>query len=209
MAESCSMPEPRPQYEPEDLIEAWLAMTEAHGGAQNVERFARYAPDLGWRSILAVLEHPDARGHVRTLSGSLSIFISQFGADFVDRIEEEAAISSAFRECLADVHPTPVFPIPEALWARLSAAAGVTIGPMKPKMAALYAEFPDMGQLMVWDPYPLAAEDVHGDAIIERVEECAAADQRFRYCLSNVWPVLPEPIWERVVRARGDEPQRG
>ncbi|HEY2375069.1 MAG TPA: hypothetical protein VGH98_03750 [Gemmatimonadaceae bacterium] len=49
----------------------------------------------------------------------------------------------------------------------------------------------------------------HGNAIIERVEERAAADRRFRICLSNVWPVLPEPIWERVVRARGNEPQRG
>ena len=273
------MPEQKPEYEPENLIEAWLAMTDAHDGAQNVEKFARYAAELGWRSILAVLEHPDARAHVSTLSGPLSIFISRFGADFIDRIEEEAAISSAFRECLAHVHPTPVFTIPETLWSRLSAAADVTIGPMQSKMASLYAELPDLAQLMAWDPHPLAAEDVptlsdselraqaeawviyhqnywaweeirrvldedgceaawplvlalidrasqtalgsigagiledmleaHGDVIIERVEKCAAADARFRYCLSYVWPVLPEPIWERVVRARGDEPQRG
>lgn len=156
---------------------------------------------------------------------------------------------------------------------------GVTIGAMKPKMASLYAELPDLARLMAWDPHPLSPEDVrtlddgelraraeawvtyeqnfwawdelrrvldedgceaawplvlalidrasrnalgsigagiledmlkeHGDAIIERVEECAAADERFRYCLSHVWPVVPHPIWERVVRARADEPQRG
>jgi hypothetical protein len=123
MSDSCPIPEQRPEYEPDDLIEAWLGMTDAFDGAHEVRKSARYAPELGWRSILAVLEHPDATAHLGALSDSLSIFISRFGVDFIDRIEQEVAISSAFRECLASVRPTPVFPIPDALWSRLSAAA--------------------------------------------------------------------------------------
>lgn len=50
----------------------------------------------------------------------------------------------------------------------------------------------------------------YGSEIIERVEEWANTDQQFRYCLSHVWPDdISGSIWERVVKARGEEPQRG
>ncbi len=52
--------------------------------------------------------------------------------------------------------------------------------------------------------------DNHGERIINRVEQEAARDPRFRYCLSHVWRGdMNEALWERVIRARGDEPQRG
>lgn len=276
---SCALPEP-PRYEPDDLVEAWLTRSEAHESAHNVDRFARYVPELGWRSILAVLELPDAQQHLSQLADALRMLISGAGPAFIDRIEAEAAASDAFRRCLAEVHPHPTFRIPEALWARLSAAAGTPIGPMSERMAALYAEMPDLAWATSWDPHPLAPEDAptlgaaelraqaeawlayhqtfwsweelhrllsdegldaawpfviaiiergsehvlgaigasiledmiqqHGDAVIERIEERAAVDPRFRYALSHVWEGdVADTVWERVVRARGDEPQRG
>jgi hypothetical protein len=58
-----------------------------------------------------------------------------------------------------------------------------------------------------------ALEDLlrrHGPEVIGRVETQAAADRRFRFCLSHVWKgEMPDEIWARVVAARGDEPQRG
>jgi hypothetical protein len=46
--------------------------------------------------------------------------------------------------------------------------------------------------------------------VIERIEAQARRDSRFRLCLSHVWPsAMPAEIWQRVVVARGDEPQRG
>jgi uncharacterized protein DUF6869 len=267
-------------YDPEDLIEAWLLQSDAHLEAHNVERFARYAPELGWQSILAVLELPDAQAHVDSLSHALLMLIAQYGFDFIDRIEHEAAVSTAFKSCLAEVHPDTVFRIPEALWSRLSAAAGASVGPMAPHMAKLYDEIPGIGEVQYWDPNPMRAQDIpqlgrselraqaeawltytqnfwayeelnrvreeerldaawpfvlalvargsdHAigaagaglledmleedpHAMIERVEEQATADQRFRYCLSHVWQGdIPEDVWSRIVVARGDEPQRG
>lgn len=276
---NCPVPDP-PRYEPDELVEAWLANSDAHEQAHNVDRFARYAPELGWRSILAVLELPDAQQHLGQLSRALEMLVGQYGDAFIDRIEAEAEVSDAFRRCLAEVHPDPVFRIPEHLWARLSRAAGVMVGPMSPKMAALHEELPDLAEVTSWDPHPLAREDApalgqaelrdqakawltyhqtfwaweelkrileedgydaawplvleliargsdnalcaagagiledmldrHGEEIIVRVEAEAATDQRFRYCLSHVWRCdMPDVLWERVVRARGDEPQRG
>jgi hypothetical protein len=49
-----------------------------------------------------------------------------------------------------------------------------------------------------------------GALIIERVEAEAAASGRFRRCLSHVWRGdMPSTLWDRVVAARADEPQRG
>jgi hypothetical protein len=151
---------------------------------------------------------------------------------------------------------------------------------MKPHMAKLYAELPDLSQVATWDPHPMDSDDVpvlsdselseharaylvyhqgfwaweelnrileddgpdaawplilqliekgsdraigavgagiledlldkHGIVVIDRVEAQAASDERFRFCLSHVWQAgMPAHIWERVVAARGDEPQRG
>jgi hypothetical protein len=277
---TCSVPEPPPRYDPDELINAWLAQSDAHEHAHNVERFARYAPELGWRSILAILELPDAQSHLPRLANTLGMLISQYGSEFIDRIMAEASVSDPFRRCLAGVHADPRFPIPESLWPQLSRAAGAPVGPIAPRVASLFAEIPDLGRLLAWTrtrslprtapalgpaelrvqaegwlayhqsfwaweelkrvhaedgwraAWPLVLAlvarasqralgaigagiledmlDEHGDEIIERVEAQAAADPRFRYCLSHVWPGgMPDALWERVVRARGEEPQRG
>lgn len=277
---NCSLPEPPPSYEPDFLVDAWLAQSAAHEQAQNVDRWARYAPELGWRSIVAVLELPDAQLHLSALAHPLRMLISRYGAQFIDRIEAEAEISPAFRRCLAEVRPDPTFPIPEELWPRLSAAAGTSIGPMAAHMAELYAEMPNLSEVASWDPHPpgpedipdLSAEDLAAQArawveyhqcfwaweeldrlyredgldaawpfvlalvekaddgalaplgagiledmlrrdgalIIDRVDAEATASARFRFCLSHVWRgEMPAAIWDRVVAARRDEPQRG
>jgi hypothetical protein len=267
-------------YDSEFLVDSWLVNSAAHDQAHNVERLARYAPELGWQSILAVLELPDAQSHLGALAEVLRMLISRYGRQFIDRIEAEAQISAAFRTCLAELSPDPTFPLPEELWPRLSAAAGVPVGPMAPHMAALYAEMPGLSGLASWDPNPLAPEDFpvlgpddlsaqarawvdyhqtfwaweelnriyreegldpawslvlaliekaddaalaplgagiledmlrrDGALVIDLVEAEAAASSRFRFCLSHVWRgEMPSPIWDRVVTARGDEPQRG
>lgn len=276
----CSWPPPRPDYDADLLIDTWIAQSDAHDKANAIERYARYAPELGWRAILIVLTIPDTIQHLGPLSNALEMLISQYGDDFIDRIEHEAKISHAFKTCLARIHPSPTFPFPQHLWPRLSAAAGKSIGPMAPHMAALYAEIPDLAHVETWDPHPMSPteapdlsdaelldhaqaylvyhqgfwaweelnrileedgpdaawplilrlvqkgsdhalcaagagilEDLleqHGPTVIERVEAQAAGDQRFRYCLSHVWPMGIQPdIWERIVLARGNEPQRG
>lgn len=276
----CSWQSPPPSYDPEFLIDTWIAQSDAHEEANAIERYARYAPELGWRAILAVLTIPDALQHLGPLSHALEMLVSQYGDNFIDRIEHEASVSSAFKACLAEIHPSPTFPLPEQLWSRLSAASGTSVGPMKPHMAELYAGLPDLSEMATWDPHPLDpleapvlsdAEllehahaylvyhqgcwaweelnrileedgpdaawplilllvergsdhalgaagagiledllDKHGIAVIDRIEAQAASDQRFRYCLSHVWPAdIPPDLWKRVVAARGDEPQRG
>jgi hypothetical protein len=157
---NCPIPDPPPTYDPEFLVEEWLSHSEAFEQAHNVEQFARYAPEVGWPSILAVLQLPDAQSHVSALAYALRMLIARYGASFIDRIEAEAAINPAFRACLAEVRPDPTFPLPEALWPRLSAAAGTSIGPMAPHMASLYAEMPDLSELASWDPNPLSPENV-------------------------------------------------
>jgi hypothetical protein len=50
----------------------------------------------------------------------------------------------------------------------------------------------------------------NGAFIIDRIEQLASTDQRFRYCLSYVWPThIPVDVWKRILKARGNEPQRG
>lgn len=276
----CSWEPSRPEYDADLLIDTWIAQSEAHAKAHAIERYARYVPELGWRAILAVLKVPDSHSQRGGLTAALKMLVSQYGDQFIDRIEQEAAVSSAFKACLAEIHPSPTFPFPEHLWPRLSAAAGKPVGPMAPHMAKLYEEMPDLSTVATWDPHPLEPSEVpslsdaellehahayvtyhqgfwaweelhrileedgpeaawplilllvergsdhalcaagagiledlldeHGPAFIERVEVQAAADLRFRFCLSHVWPSgMPPEIWERVVAARGDEPQRG
>ena len=271
--------DPPESYTTELLVDTWLRHAAVHDHAMNVERFARYAPELGWASILAVLELPGARPHLWLLERPLCMLISQYGEAFIDRIEVEAVTSLAFRDCLGHVRPDPVFRIPEPLWERLTQAAGKTIGPMPSHMAALHNEFPDLAESLALDLEPLdskdapelededlrvqargwvefhdtfwawvelnrileedgpeaawpivlalveradddampslgagALEDIlrrHGSEMIDRVEQ-AEDDRRFRFCLSHVWKgEIPDEIWERVVAARGDEPQRG
>lgn len=50
----------------------------------------------------------------------------------------------------------------------------------------------------------------HGETIIDRVEEAAAGDQRWRIAVSAVWQgKMTDDLWARVQQARGDEPARG
>ena len=50
----------------------------------------------------------------------------------------------------------------------------------------------------------------NGAHIIDRIEELASTDRRFRICLSYVWPTnIAVDIWKRILKARGNEPQRG
>jgi hypothetical protein len=276
----CSWEPSRPEYDADLLVDTWIAQSDAHEKAHAIERYARYAPELGWRAILGVLTVPDSHGHLGALTKALEMLISQYGDQFIDRIEHEATVSVAFKTCLAEIHPSPKFPFPVHLWPRLSAAAGTPIGPMAPHMAALYEELPDLSNIAAWDPHPLEPADVpdlsdvellehahafvtyhqgfwaweelnrildedgpdavwplilllvergsdhalcaagagiledmlddHGATVIDRIEMRAATDQRFRYCLSHVWPAgMAHEIWERVVTARGNEPQRG
>ncbi len=117
------------------------------------------APELGWASILAVLDLTGARPFLWLLERPLCMLISQYGEAFIDRIEAEAARSPVFRECLRHVHPDPVFRIPEPLWERLTHAAGKSIGPMSPRMAALHTEFPDLAETLALDLEPLDPRD--------------------------------------------------
>ena len=173
MSECSWMPE-RPSYDPELLIETWIAQSGAHEKAKAIERYARYAPELGWRAILTVLTLPDALQHLGPLVNALEMLVSQYGDRFIERIEHEASVSSAFKACLAKIHPSPTFPLPEHLWPRLSAASGGSIGPMKPHMADLYAELPDLSQMLAWDPKPLETGDVPALSESELLE-CAQA----------------------------------
>lgn len=262
------------------LIDAWLANADSGDRAHLVARLARHVPEEGWLSILAIVARPDAQPYLAALARPLSTPIARHGAQFIDRIESAAAVSAQFRRCLACVSSDPVAPIPEALWARLSAAAGTTLGPIAPHMSQLYTEIPRLAELLHLDPHPLdgkdasaanptelslgardwvvheatfwAWEELHrireedgfaaawplvlalvrggsdravaqlgagvlekrlvedGLEVILRVETQAAIDPRFRYCLSHVWVfVVPEELRDRIVAARGTEPQRG
>jgi hypothetical protein len=270
----------RPWYDTDFLINTWMAQTEAHEKAHAIERYARYVPELGWRGILSVLTLPGVERHLSALSHSLEMLVARFGDQFIDRIEQEAATSQDFKACLTEIDSSPAFPIPAHLWPRLSAAAGVSIGPMASHMAKLYAEIPDLSRLATWDPHPLGPDDApelgdaelleyarawliynegfwaweelnrildedgpdaawpliqllvergsdhvlasvgsgiledllyrYGRTVMGRVEAQAARDRRFRFCLSHVWRGdMPDHLWRRVVRARGNEPQRG
>lgn len=269
-----------PNYDPELLVESWIANSDAHEKAHAIDRYARYMPEIGWRAILTVLTLPAAVKHMNPLSRALEMLISQYGGVFIERIEQEALVNAAFKTCLASIHPNPTFPLPEYLWPRLSAAAGTSIGPMKANMARLYAKIPNLSEVATRDLHPPALTDVpivsdaellehacayityeetfwaweeldrilreegleaawplilklvekgsdrvlcavgagllediidtYGATVIERVEERARQDSRFRFCLSHVWPSsIPPAIWARVVSARGSEPQRG
>jgi len=276
---SCTRPD-RPTSDLDTLVAAWLRHCDSHDHAMNVEQYARHTPELGWASILAVLELPHARPYLSALEWPLRMLISQNGPSFIERIEIEAVTSSAFRECLGHVQPDPVFSIPESLWDRLTNAAGKPIGPMAPHMVALFADIPELAEALALDLDPLDPDEAptlttaelheqaegwvayhetfwaweelnrilveegeeatwsivlavvenasehglgrlgagiletllgeHGPAVIERVEALAAIDQRFRFCLSHAWQGdMSDEIWQRVVVARGDEPQRG
>jgi hypothetical protein len=165
--------DPPARYTPELLVDTWLRHAGAHDHAMAVERFARYAPELGWASILAVLELPGARPHLWLLERQLCMLISQYGEAFIDRIEVEAVTSPAFRECLGHVHPDPVFRIPEHLWERLTRAAGKPIGPMSARIDVLHTEFPDLAETLALDLDPLdpgdapdlGVEELHAQAL--------------------------------------------
>jgi len=47
----------------------------------------------------------------------------------------------------------------------------------------------------------------HGSSVVERVEQLAQHDRRFRRALSGVWrSTIDQAIWSRVLNAVGDEP---
>jgi Family of unknown function (DUF6869) len=155
----CSLPEAVPEYDPEFLVEIWLVQANAAPNAFQVDRLARYVPEVGWASILAVLEQPDALPLASDLANSLEKLISQHGARFIDRIEAEARVSPAFKTCLGHIHPSPTFPIPKSLWERLSEAASASVGPMTPHMEALYADLKGLDRAANFDPHPMDAAD--------------------------------------------------
>jgi hypothetical protein len=99
-----------PSYDHEFLIASWIAHSNAHAKTHAIDRLARYAPEIGWRAILAVLNHPKAPSHNNLPSHALEMLISQYGDLFIDRIEHEAAASPTFKACLAEIHPSPIFP---------------------------------------------------------------------------------------------------
>jgi len=49
----------------------------------------------------------------------------------------------------------------------------------------------------------------NGEFIMDRIEELASTDKRFRICLSYVWPTnIAVDLWKRILKARANEPQR-
>ena len=51
---------------------------------------------------------------------------------------------------------------------------------------------------------------LHGPKVIGLLEGEAARDRRWRVAVSSVWQGdMTDELWERVVRTRGDEPERG
>ncbi|MBN1397218.1 MAG: hypothetical protein JXA06_04215 [Bacteroidetes bacterium] len=49
----------------------------------------------------------------------------------------------------------------------------------------------------------------NGIFIMDRIEQLASTDKRFRICLSYIWPTnISIDLWKRILRARADEPQR-
>jgi hypothetical protein len=141
------------------VVEDWIANADATRQATDVVRFARYVPELGWRAILSILALPDARAHLAALARTLRYLVVKFGDAFIDRIEIEAAINPAFHDCLGKLRSDPVFPIPVALWSRLSAAAGRTVGPVPQFAAEVHARFPRLIASEHDDPEPLPPDD--------------------------------------------------
>jgi len=46
----------------------------------------------------------------------------------------------------------------------------------------------------------------YGEHFIERVEQQAATDAKFRYCLAGVWQSeMSDELWRRVTIALGDQ----
>jgi hypothetical protein len=46
----------------------------------------------------------------------------------------------------------------------------------------------------------------YGEQFIERIEQQAAADEKFRYCLAGVWRAgMSDELWSRVTNALGDQ----
>ena len=163
--------------------------------AHAVQKWARYAPELGWRAILAVLDEPDASQHTDALAHSLSMLVAQFGDQFIEQIEAEAAISFVFRSCLGEIRSDPVFMIPESLWPRLSRAAGAEVGPMAPHMAKLYAGMPSLATVASFDPRPLHPE--HFPALTDdELREHARAWIVHEQCF---W------AWDELQRIRDEE----
>jgi hypothetical protein len=197
------------------LVDAWLEGADAADHAHAVERFARHAPELGWRCILAILELPDAFAWRSRIAHDLQVLISRHGEQLIDRIEAEAEASPAFRGCLAEMRNEPPFTVAEPLWPRLSAAAGKPFGEMSARMARLHAEMPQMAELLAWDPHPFAPEDapeLDEDAVRAiatdwlRYQQCFwACDElgRLRDEPEALWPVLLRIVERGSARALG------
>ena len=191
-----------PDPSTEAVVRDWLRQADAAENAHAVQRYARHAPELGWRCILAVLELPDGFARRTDLAHELAVLVACHGARFIDRIRAEAAASAPFRACLAEVRSEPPFTVPESLWAALSAARGKPFGEMAPHMARLYEEIPAMAEVLAFDPHPVAPEAVPDldQAAIRAIaadwlsyQECSWAwdeVERLRDDPDALWPVL-------------------
>lgn len=86
-------------------------------------------------------------------------------------------------------------------------------------------EFIEYAYNVVCSLYEKSSSDVHlssigtgplesllkknGMFIMDRIEELASNDKRFRVCLSYIWPTnISVDLWKRIVKARANEPQR-
>jgi len=199
-------------------IAAWLVNSSKSARAGLLERLPRYAPELGWRAILSVLRRPESERHLDELARCLKWLVVQRGGAFIDRLEAESARSPRFRTCLGRMRADPGSPIPDALWDRLSQAAGTPVGPVSPSMSRLWEAMPDLTELLAADfapldptnPPVLGADDLEalaGDWLTyvqtfwahEEVERIVAEDTPER-----AWTVLRE-----LIRASPDEEALG
>ncbi len=126
----------------QSLVDSLLENAHAAPTTVDIESFAEHVPEVAWRTILAILELPDARPHVAHLMSTVALLLSHFAPAFIDRLEAEAAVNPALRQCLGGLWTDPSFSVPLPLWERISAAAGTWRGDLPRLMQRRSAAHP-------------------------------------------------------------------
>ena len=189
-----------------DLVSAWRIVAETAPDAHLVCRWARYAPFVSWRAILAILRHPRAAAQSRGLARELADLLSRHGHSLIDIIEAETARNTVLQECLKRVISFPQAPIPREIQFRLSRIVGAPVGqPAGRHVDKLYEETPDLKAMLEFEPRGWEEAELPelDEPEVERIadawvryEECFWAHdevQRFG------WNHSPEDRWHLIV----------
>jgi hypothetical protein len=105
-----------PEQSVSDVVAAWF------GGDHILADALYYKPEIAWEAILEILvRNPSDEDLSLLAAGPLEDLIASHGAQFIDRVEQQALVNPKFADLLGGVWQQGM---PAEIWSRVEKARG-------------------------------------------------------------------------------------